>query len=295
MDMQTSLLREKFLIRENGEDDNVIEAVGNRLALPLTRGANLASEHFVIRGRTMHCVTRMAAAMAQEYGDNGPLLNRLNKGGWQNLWNDSYSAHDNKIYDKNWIAIYHEGKPLFMEGEVHPFLHVMEQCDARNRAEYDKAIRIAEDVFKNAGKIVSIEHDTTIAMVAGIMPEGGRCGLIMRMPGHTSTFNFLLSPTKDGQKGSPESVRPHHLLDCAADFMEALQISVRIGLSQAKMERNAFTAADDKALKADRTRLGRLTQTLEQSEKLFNFKYRPERPDFIAIAQRVESQINAKR
>ena len=159
--MQTSLLREKFLIRESGDDDKVIEAVGNRLALPLTRGANLASEHFVVRGRTMHCVTRMGAAMAQEYGTNGPLLNRVTKQGWHNLWKDSYTAHDSKVYKKNWIAVYHEGKPVYFDGEVHPFLHVMEQCDARNRAEYDKAIKIAEDVFKTAGKAVSIPRRTT--------------------------------------------------------------------------------------------------------------------------------------
>lgn len=277
-----SLLREKFLIKETQDKDkpHIIEAVSNRISLPLSHGENLSQENFIIRGKTMHCTARMAAAMAEEFYINGPLLNRLNNNAWVNLWNDSKNALDKETFPDNWIAVFSDGAPLFTMGQIHPFLTVMEQCDARNRSEYDRAITIAEDVFKQAGKIVSIDHDTTIAMVSGLMHDTGRTGLIMRMPSRTSTFTFHMQPLSEQ---NAKHVRPHHLLDMSADYMEALHIAVNLGLHA-----NSARSEIIKRRKKAQTRLGQLSQSIQQIENLFEFKYRPEKPDFLAIIKQTE-------
>lgn len=282
MTFNTSLLREKFYINEDDYKGTAtkIEAVGNRIALPLSHGTRQSHEHFIIRGKVMHCATRMAAAMAEEFESGGPLLNRLKENGWDNFWQESYSAFDKSVFKDNWIAVYHDGNPVFSRGAYHPFLTVMEQCDARNRAEYDKAIQIAQDVFKQAGKTVSIDHETTIACVAGIMQDAGRSGLILRSPGKNATFTFHMMPLADGKK-----VKPHHLLDMSADFMEVLNLSVTIGKRK----------SDDKPgtlqyLKRAKARLGQVNERIRQFENLFQFKYRPEKLDFMNIIKQAEDE-----
>ena len=282
MIFNTSLLREKFLIQEHTEtgETSPIQAVGNRIALPLSHGTRQSHEHFIIRGKLMHCTTRMAAAMAEEFERAGPLLPRLNETAWDNFWQDSQTAFDEYSYGDNWIAVYHEGNPIYSRGKYHPFLSVMEQCDARNRAEYDKAIQIAENVFKQAGKIVHIDHETTISCVAGVMEHTGRSGLVLRYPGRNATFTFHMSPLAKGKR-----VYPHHLLDMSADYMEVLNLSVNIGKR----------SHDDKAgsinyLGKAKTRLGQVNERIRQFENLFQFKYRPEKPDFFDIIKETEDE-----
>lgn len=284
MVFNTSLLREKFLIKEktDKQDTQLIEAVGNRLSLPLSHGTGASQENFIIRGKSMHCTTRMAASMAREFETGGPLLNRLNEQAWDNFWQDSQNSFDKISFEDNWISVFHDGTPIYARGKSHPFLSVMEQCDAKNRAEYDRAVKIAEDVFKQAGKIVAIDHETTIAMVAGLMNGMGRSGLILRMPGRNSTFTFHMG--QDNQKTtSGKSVKPHHLLMMSADYMEALHLSVNIGIRQNNEQANTIDY-----LKKARTRMGRVNQSIQQFEKLFSFKYRPEKPDFLHIIKQSE-------
>jgi len=279
--LNTSLLRERFTITEKNSNQTPIIALGNRILLPLKSKNGEINERFVIRAHSMHMALMMAARVTQEFYESGPIMHRTIKLPWKDIWYDISSDFERPHTPETWISIYNNGRPVFQDGEHHPFLDIIEQCDIKNREEYDRAIPMAIDVFKQAGKDVEIEHDVNIASVIGTMDDTTRCGLILRAPDKTSTFNFTLSPNRK-KDFIPE---PHHGLELASIYLEAIQLSVLAGFVDAKIDQGKVRETSSEAMraKASYKRIGRLNQSISGFENMYSIRYRPEKPDFSEI------------
>lgn len=284
--LNTSLLRERFTIRQSNEG-HAIKAVGNRILLPLTSKNGNVKERFIVRAHSMHMALRMAAEISRKFATLGPLLNRQKPFNWKDCWYDLTTDFERPHVPETWIAVYHNGRVVFSEGAYHPFLDVIEQCDVKNRAEYDRAITIAEDVFKQAGKEVTIDHDINIALVIGVMEQKTRCGLILRASDGTRTFNMQIDPHSD-YTDRPISIP--NALQLASYFLEGIQLAVTTGYLQNQIQNGKLktgSAAERKA-RAAYKRIGQLSQYIKGDENRYKIRYRPERPDFIDILEQAK-------
>jgi len=291
MFVNASLLRERFTIRYNNTESNPAIAIGNRILLPLVSPNGQVKERLIIRSHSMHTALRMAATICQEFFTLGPLLNRQRPYDWNKAW-DNVVADFERIYaPQTWVCVYNNGRSVYHSGEYHPFLDVIEQCDIKNRAEYDNAVLIAEDVFRQAGKDVSISHEATIGFVIGATDEHARCGLILRAPRRTATFNFKIEQYPEDPEGNSKPYgkppEPYQSLRIAADFLEAIQLAVSTGFIHSKVERGLirWTNPEAKKIKSAHRRIGRLNQSINFMEDLFRIRYRPEKPDFLALLE----------
>lgn len=277
--LNTTMLREKFILQE-GEAPEPMIAAGNRITLPLISKDGRHQERLIVRGHNMHTTLRMAAMICRTFYRDGPLLTRSPSFPWGPNWLDYMPEHERSTNPHSWISIYNSGRCIFKHGEYHPFLDVIEQCDARNRDEYDRAVSIAENAFNMAGRGVHIDHQTTIAMVIGAMDDKTRVGLIFRNPKRSTTFNFSVEPAHDSITKIKAVPEPHQCLLHAAAWLELVQLSVTAGFYRAKKG----TAANDvPTLENTQRRLGRLNIELEQFEASFDVLYRPERPNMMAL------------
>ncbi|MGZ9109250.1 MAG: hypothetical protein ACXW4B_10590 [Micavibrio sp.] len=298
-DFTTTLLREKFTIRDafsekkaerlRDQDSAPVIALSNRMVLPLT-GKDGVNENLVIRAQNMHTCARMAARIVQEFQDSGPILDRTKPFDWKFAWLSITKGYENKFNPGRWVAVYHKGRIIYEDGETqrHPFLDIIEQCEARNKESYEKAVAVAEDAFRQAGKIVTIEHDSNIALVVNFEPEEAKCGIIVRGPNKTMTFNFTAKP-KGGR-----SVKISQCLSVSAAFLEGIQLAFQVGMIKQKQ---LYELIEPVSAEADRGReasqkLGRLNGAIQQFENLLDVTYRPERPDFSQMID--EAQVFAK-
>ncbi len=297
LDFTTTLLREKFIIRDafsetkserQRMDNPPVIAMSNRMVLPLTYQGG--SEVLVVRAQNMHICARMAARIIQEFQDSGPLLDRTKPFDWQFAWLSITKGYENKFNPGRWVAVYHKGRLVYEDGETqrHPFLDIIEQCEARNKESYEKAVTVAEDAFRQAGKIVNIEHDSNIALVVNAEASEVKCGVIVRGPTKTMTFNFTAKP----KGGRP--VKISQCLSVSAAFLEGIQLAFQIGMIKQKQ---LYELVDNNSLDSEKARessqkLGRLNGAVQQFEQLAEVNYRPERPDFSAMID--EAQAFAK-
>jgi len=291
LELNTTLLRERFLIRDRDVQDDgdheSIEALSNRLVIPLTNKRGDVVEVFVIRSRIMHSALRMAAQIVQSFLRSGPILLRGTKYNFDEVWAMIQNRHDVKYCDDPWICVYHEGRPIFSSGKYHPFLDVIEKCDLKNPGNYDHAVVIAEEAFKKMGRDVSISHSSNIGMVAHVKAQAGRCGMILRNPHKSTTFNFIAE-----QRTSDLSVTPYQCLNSCAAFLEGIQLSVRLGMNNEKIRRkivNSTTSSEAQENISALSRLRVLNEEIENLESLLEVHYRPERPDFPALAREAEA------
>lgn len=273
--LNTTMLREKFTVTEAGAGAPMV-ATGNRITLPLMSKSGNREERLVVRGQNMHTTLRMAAMICRSFYNDGPILTRSPAFPWLPNWVEALPDHEIDNNANSWIAVYSGGRPIFKHGEYHPFLDIIEQCDARNRDEYDRAVAIAENAFNMAGRGVSIDHQTNIAMVIGAMFEKTRVGLVFRNPRRSTTFNFGIEPKGNGAANA----EPYLCLLHAAAWLELVQLSVIAGFY--KVGRG--TAQEGAPpLDAVQRRLSRLNAELLQFEESYAVKYRPERPDMLAL------------
>ena len=277
--LNTSLLREKFTITEKYKDQPPLVAVGNRILLSLQSQNSDYSEQIIVRTHSMHMALRLASEIYQEFRTKGPILNRQTPFPWKNVWYDLSTDFERPHTPETWCSVYNNGRLIYQDGVHHPFLDIIEQCDIKNRAEYDRAIPIAIDIFKQAGKNVDIKHEVNIAAVVGAMTEQVRCGLILRAPLQTSTFNFTI------KQKTPENntiIPANDGLDLCAYYLEAIQLAVTAGFNEGKMLTGQLKETTNQArkTKASYTRIGRLNNTIETIESLYDIRYRPEKPDF---------------
>ena len=285
MILSTSLLRERFTIHHpNKAGAQIVQAMGNRILLPLVSKNGQIKERLIIRAHSMHMTLRLAALVTKEFHEKGPILNRQQPFSWKDAWYDLTSDFERPHVPETWCAVYNNGRTVYSDGEYHPFLDVIEQCDIKNRAEYDRAVGIAEGISKQAGKTVQINHDANIALVIGVMEEKTRCGLILRSPTRTTTFNLQFEEKK-GE--NTKSMTSHDGLAMSADFLEAIQLAVTTGFVQTQIHNGKIRETSPQARKAKSAvlRIGRLNQTIQSYENIFDVRYRPERPDFTEILE----------
>src|SRR5690606_33843870 len=134
--------REKFIIRDvtaaDAESSVPLVALSNRIAIPLGKPGSDNTEHYVIRAQNMHSCARFAARLAQEYQDHGPLLTRARPFDWDGVWTSLIKGYEATWNPHRWVAVYHKGRIVYQStparegGGRHPFLDIIEQCEAVN-------------------------------------------------------------------------------------------------------------------------------------------------------------------
>jgi hypothetical protein len=286
-----SLLREKFVIRdvtapEEGGGEPLV-AMSNRLAVPLGLQGGRSEENFVVRAQNMHTCARFAAKMTQDYSENGSIIHRKKPFDWDYVWLSIVKGYEKTWNPQKWVAVYHKGRVIFEAGDGirHPFVDIVEQCDAVNPDSYDKSLKIAEDAFRQAGKFVQIEYDSNVALIMNVTAEEGKCGVIVRGPSRTTTFNFTAKP----KAGRP--VRPSQCLSAAAAFLEGIQLAFLVGMTNIKLQYELIEKLSDDARKGRDAsqKLGRLNAAVQQFENLLEVNYRPDRPEFARMIDDAEA------
>ena len=289
MEFKSTLLREKFVLRDPAgdlSDTPPVIALSNRMVLPLVHTGNLEeSETFVIRTQNMHSCTRLCAAIAKEYFERGGITKRVMPFRWDGLWRDVIKGYEKDWNPDIWCAIYYKGRPLFEDGTRHPFLDIIEQCDAVNRDNYAQSVLFAEKAFQQAGKEMKIEHDSNIALIVSVKDEEAKCGVILRGANRKTTFNYSVKARKGG-----EPVRIPTILTVSAAFLEGVQLAFGVGLANKKRSLGLFEKFSDEDRKGKRggERLVNLSSAIEGLERKYYVQYRPDRPDFPQMVRDAE-------
>lgn len=283
MNVNTSLLREKFTIRgmeTPGQESSLAPHVhSNRMPVALKAGDGV-SEDYVVRAQNMHLCARMAAHLIRDYDKGGPLLHRVIPYKWEEVWAETVSGYEIAYNPERWVCVYHKGKPVFESGKRHPFLDVVEKCDAVNKdGGYDDSLKLAEDAFRRLGKDVQIAYDSSIAIVLNLEKTQGRCGMILRGPERTTTFNYHLESAKK------IPVNPSQCLRVAAALLEGIQLSFMIGIANEKLRAGIIdsTAHEARQAREAKRRIATLNGEISSLETHYKVRYRPERPDFNRI------------
>ncbi len=288
MDFNGSLLREKFtIIEENAEKklrlQTPISAMSNRIKLSLKESYSPDTEDWIVRSHTMHSCLRMAARLIDTFEKKG-YISRLkdDKLLWKDLWRD-ISRYENTVNPENWVAIYYKGKIVFEDGAHHPFLDIIEMCDAQHKGDYESSLKVAESAFQQAGSSVKINYDSNIAMIVSTLPpHSAKCGVILRGSHRNTTFNFSVSQLKSNNKKDIKLIETADILSTAAAFLEGIQLAFMIGSVEEKKHHELIEKTDPLLEKSTSgsTRLQKLNQAITKYEQLVNIKYLPERPDF---------------
>ncbi len=290
MDIEVSLLREKFIINETGDDldENAlhIEAPGTRIPLRLQAGDG-DPEKIVIRAHNMHSCARLSALVIQEYEKRGPIVNRDVPVDWFELWDSALSNYERTYQADRWVAVYSGGKKMYSTGEYHPFLDVIEKCQAVSKGDYEGSIKMAENAFMQAGKEIKIDYDGNVALVAHLSRKSGRCSMVLREPDRTTTFNYTVTPQEENIK-----LKVGAALSTAADFLEGVQLSYIVGENSEKMDQGIIEKYSDeeRQVKQGRKRITELDAQINALENMCKIRYRPERPDFNLIIQMAEKK-----
>lgn len=285
MEINTTLLREKFVIRDTErEGEAPLVALSNRLALPLMTNKGEEAEVFVIRAQNMHTCIRMAAQILQSFLRTGPLMVRAESFDFEEAWERVCSEHEVTYNLARWICIYFKGREVFSFGPRHTFLDVIEKCDSKNPGNYDRALTIAEESFGKMGKKVSIAYEASIGMVLNVKPETGRCGLIHRGPEKNSTFNFVTEPKEDSV------VSPVLCLNVCAAFLEGLQLAYKIGMTNDKLRLMIIEkfSTEAKFSQSALKRLAELNIEVRSFENRMEVRFRPEKPEFSTMVTEAE-------
>ena len=289
-EFRTSLLREKFTITdlESPDPDNEkpIIALSNRIIVALTNEKELEAETFIIRTQNMHSCARLGAAILKDFHEHGTLANRASKVSWNIIWEDVIKGYERDWNEDIWCAIYHKGRLVYQDGAHHPFLDIIEQCDAAQQNEYNESVALAEDIFGQAGKRVKITHDSNIALILSVTSEAAKAGIIVRSGAGTTTFNFS-AEEKDNQT---RPLHPYTVISVAASLLETIQLAFAVGLMNKKQEYQLIEKFSDEDRKHKRatTRLGNLNKAINNFENHFDVKYRPERPSNKILVQQAE-------
>jgi len=285
---QSSLLREKFIIHDpdlNRPDNEPITALSNRMIVSLQKDPETPPEEYIIRAQNMHSCIRFSASIIHSFNMGGSFLNRAKPYDWDATWDPLVNDYERIYNEDRWVAVYHQGKVIFNNGARHPLLDLIEKCDFENDQDYDYAIPMAEDVFKQTGKVVKIDYDANVALTLTFEDKVGRCGIILRGANGTTTFNFKASP-----KDEHEALNIPQCMAAAAAFLEGIQLAFLVGFNVFKLrvgmiDRNSSL---DKQTKDGQRRLGRLNAEIANLESAMDVNYRPEKPEFYKILSEAE-------
>ncbi|MGE4313012.1 MAG: hypothetical protein AB7E85_01910 [Pseudobdellovibrionaceae bacterium] len=288
MTFNTTLLREKFVIQDPQESNPAasIVAVSNRIVVPLINSTGQLEETYVVRAQTMHDSLRMAVQLLSAFQKGGSLAIRKPPFRFDAAWKKARYEMPGFPSSALWVAIYKDGQVVYKSGEPHPFLDVIEKCDATSKESYEKSVKLAEKAFSQLGKEVKITHDANIALVMTITDDVAKCGVILRDALKQATFNFQVEKSADAK----EDVAPAACLNACAAYLEAIQLSFRVGMSQVRKEYELFAAGSDEAkrLMQDRKRVTDLTTDITVFENLYDVHYRPDKPNFRNLSDQAE-------
>lgn len=292
-EFHSTLLREKYVIldvdgktKEGAQPPEPVIALSNRLILPFISFNAQISESFVIRAQNMHTAVRFGAILAREFYEKGPIVERSKPFDWEVAWQSVIKGYERQWNKDRWVAVYHKGRNVFSAGEKHhPFLDIIEQCDAHNKGEYEQSIDIAQDAFEKAGKKIAVEYDSNIAVLLSVTPIMAKCGVIVRGPDRKTTFNFTARQKED------RTVKVSQCLSVAAAFLEGIQLSFVSGMTRQKLNFELIETASEEAKKGDDAtyKLGRLNVAVSQFENMLDVTYRPERPNLSQMIDRAEA------
>lgn len=279
LEFKSSLLREKFVLKDITADPSDVPpviALSNRMTIPLIKKGQ-EPETFVIRSQNMHSCCRLAAAICKEYLEQGAITARVSPLDWNALWNEVIKGYEKEWNKDIWCAIYFKGRVVFESGKRHPFLDIIEQCDAANGAKYAESVLFAEQAFQQAGRSVKIEHDSNIALIVSITDEEAKCGVILRGANRKTTFNINAKKRKGG-----ETVKIPTTLTMSAAFLEGVQLAFLVGLINKKASLDLLDKQSDEHRKGKRgaDRLTNLTTAVESIERKYSISYRPDKPNF---------------
>lgn len=290
-EFRTTLLREKFEIRNpedfEGDEETVI-AMSNRMVVPLTDSKKPGDdETYVVRAQNMHTCVRMAAMIAKERYDRGPIMKRISNFYWEDPWRTITKGYEETWNPDIWCVVYLNGRVIFEAGERHPFLDIIEQCDVKSKQDYKDSVEYAEGAFSQAGKNVAIDHDANVALIVSVKEEKAKCGLIIRTPLKTTTFNFT---AKTFQAGANTKLKISVVLSICAAFLEGIQMSFACGLMNKKQTLGIIEprSREDQKAKKSNDRLVSLNRALINFETAFSVAYRPERPSFVDLMHEAE-------
>lgn len=290
MDINTTLLRERFVIREisggrNQPDGDTIVATSNRMSLPLGNEQEGSASGFVIRSRFMHGAVRMASRLVFLDTRHKLLADQNGQYDLSAVCEQMIPDHDLAYNGDPWVVVYKAGKIVFQSGNHHPFLDVIEKYDAKSPGNYDRSVVAAEKAFEQMGRKVSISHNSNIGLVAHLRHSMGRCGMIVRNPHKSTTFNYVAENT-----GEDQNLMPCDCLNACAAFLEGIQLSVRLGMINEQFRQGQIESASQEMKEAQsaRSRLSDLVQEIGQFEDKYTVHYRPERADFSAIVKEAE-------
>jgi len=274
-DFNTSLLREKFIIRDSLSDDETdsVIALSNRIVVPMIDPRGQVQEVFVVRGHNMHTTIRIAAKMVSSFQAGGKIMYASDYD-WDGLWRTVTDGFERSYNPECWAAVYFEGKCIFQKGEHYPFFDIIEKFDAVQKDDYERSFQLAEKAFQDAGKPVTIKHETNVALVVSISPKQARCGVIFRGAGSTTTFNF----TAKEHRG--KEVKISECLSIAAAFLEGIQLAFSVGMMKRKLHYDLLDdETEKKKIHDGEKRLGRLNHAISVFDVTHDVHYRPERPD----------------
>jgi len=288
MEFKATLLREKFVLQDPADDFSVappVIALSNRMALILTSETGEPPETFIVRTQNMHSCVRLCAAIAKEYAERGAITKRVMPFHWGNLWNDVIKGYEKDWNPDIWCAIYNKGRVIFEYAQRHAILDIIEQCDATSGQNYGESVKFAERAFQYAGKMVTIDHNSNIALIVSIKDEEAKCGVILRGANRKTTFNFTVKKKKNG-----EPLRPPTILTLSAAFLEGVQLAFSVGLANRKRVLQLFDKFSDEDRKGKRgnDRLTNLTGAIETIELKYVLNYRPDRPNFQLMVREAE-------
>jgi len=291
LDFKTSLLREKFILRDPAgdlSDTPPLVAMSNRISLTLNGDLNEGSETYVIRTQNMHSCARFAAAIAKEYLDRGAIMTRKSPFHWKGLWGDVIKGYEKDWNPDIWAALYVKGRVIFESGTRHPFLDIIEQCDAVHQGAYEDSLKFAEQAFHQAGKTVEIDHDSNIALILSVnkREQVGKGGIILRGAQKKTTFNFTAKKRPQG-----EMIRIPTLLTVSAAFLEGVQLAFSVGMGNTKRILGLMEKYSDEDRKNKRgaDRLINPRNATESFEKKYLVSYRLDRPHFPKMVREAEN------
>ena len=291
MKIESSLMRERFIIkgRVAASDDpsKVTHAQSNRMPVVLQAGG-MPSEDYIVRAHNMHSCSRMVAHMIRDYEKSGPLQNRVVPYKWTEVWSEVISDYEIAYNPERWVCVYHHGEPVFHFGKRNPFLDIVEKCAFMSKGNYEASIKLAEDAYRKAGKDVDIGYESGMAIVTKIEREHGRCGLILRGPERSTTFNFTVEKAKD------KPVSAYQCLRVCAALLEGIQLGFMVGLANEKLREKIIDSTSTEARQAreGKRRMSMLNGEISALEVHYKVHYRPERPDFNRIVLETEKQAH---
>ncbi len=288
LEFKSTLLREKFVLKDPAAapSEAPVVALSNRMVLPLVHPQGLEeTETYVVRTQNMHSCVRLCAAIAKEYFERGAMMKRVVPFRWDNVWRDVIKGYEKDWNPDIWCAIYFKGRMIYEDGTRHPFLDIIEQCDAVNRDNYSQSVAFAEKAFQQAGKEMKIEHDSNIALIVSIKDDEAKCGVILRGANKKTTFNYSVKQRKNG-----DPVRIPTILTVSAAFLEGVQLAFGVGMANKKRQVALIEkfSDDDRKGKRGAERLVNLSSAIEGLERKYNVNYRPDRPDFPQMVREAE-------